>query len=156
MTEQTTLAIRRSVTVQAPPERAFEVFTAGFSTWWPLESHHIAPTPAVEAVIEPNTGGRWFERDADGNQCDWGYVLAFEPPHRLLLSWHLTPEYTFDPDPANALEVEVTFTAADGGTLVELEHRGFEKYGETGAKMRESVSSPGGWTDLLELYAKAF
>jgi uncharacterized protein YndB with AHSA1/START domain len=83
-------------------------------------------------------------------------VLAFEPPHRLLLSWHLTPEYTFDPDPANALEVEVTFTAADGGTLVELEHRGFEKYGETGAKMRESVSSPGGWTDLLELYAKAF
>jgi uncharacterized protein YndB with AHSA1/START domain len=155
MTEQTTLAVRRSITVQAPPERAFEVFTAGFSTWWPLESHHIGATMATEAIIEPRSGGRWFERDADGNECEWGYVTAFEPPHRVLLAWHLTPEWGFDPDPAKATEVEITFTAADGGTLVELEHRGFEKHGETGASMADAVGKPGGWADLLELYAKA-
>ena len=43
----------------------------------------------------------------------------------------------------------------DGGTLVELEHRGFEKYAETGARIRETVSGPGGWTDLIQMYARA-
>jgi uncharacterized protein YndB with AHSA1/START domain len=155
MTEQTTLAVRRSVTVQAPPERAFDVFTYGFSSWWPLETHHIGAATATEGIMEPRAGGRWFERDADGNECDWGSVLAFEPPRRVLLAWHLTPDFKYDPDPAHATEVEVTFTEADGGTLVELEHRGFEKHGEAGAKMSDAVSAPGGWGELLELYAKA-
>jgi uncharacterized protein YndB with AHSA1/START domain len=155
MTEQTTLAVRRSVTVAAPPERAFEVFTAGFSSWWPMESHHIAPTMATDVIIERSAGGRWFERDADGNECLWGYVTAFDAPHRVVLTWHLNPEWQFDPDPAKATEVEITFTAVDGGTLVELEHRGFEKHGETGVKMSDAVGAPGGWADLLELFAKA-
>ena len=151
----TAIAVRRSVTVNASAERAFEVFTAGFSTWWPLESHHIGKADCDEAIIEPRAGGRWFERGVDGSECDWGFVTAWEPPHRLLLAWHLTPEYEFDPDPARATEVEISFTPTDGGTLVELEHRGFEKHGETGAGMRDAVSKPGGWGDLLELYAKA-
>ena len=81
-------------------------------------------------------------------------MTAWEPPHRLLLAWHLTPEYEFDPDPAQATEVEIRFTPTDGGTLVELEHRGFEKYGDA-EKIREIVSQKGGWGDLLELYSKA-
>ena len=154
MTE-TTVAVRRSVTVNASQERAFEVFTAGFSTWWPLESHHIGKTMATEAIIEPRAGGRWFERDADGNECNWGNVCEFDRPSRVVLAWHLNPEWGYDPDPEKATEVEITFTAVADGTLVELEHRGFEKHGETGAKMRDAVSAPGGWTDLLEMYAKA-
>ena len=154
MTEATLAAVNRSVTVNASPERAFEVFTAGFSTWWPIESHHIGEKMAVEVVIEPHAGGRWFERDADGGECVWGFVTEWEPPHRVLLAWHLTPEYEFDPDPAQATEVEIRFTPTDGGTLVELEHRGFEKHGETGAKVADAVGAPGGWGDLLELYAK--
>jgi uncharacterized protein YndB with AHSA1/START domain len=150
----TAVAVRRSITVNAAPERAFEVFTAGLSTWWPLESHHIGKADAAEAVIEPRAGGRWFERGVDGSECDWGFVTAWEPPHRLLLAWHLTPEYEFDPDPAHATEVEIRFTPTDGGTLVELEHRGFEKYGDA-EKIREIVSQKGGWGDLLELYSKA-
>jgi hypothetical protein len=86
--------------VNASPGRAFEVFTAGFSSWWPIESHHIGENMAVEVFIEPQAGGRWFERDADGGECNWGFVIAWEPPHRVVLSWHLTPEYEFDPDPA--------------------------------------------------------
>jgi uncharacterized protein YndB with AHSA1/START domain len=154
MTE-TTVAARRSITVNATPERAFEVFTAGFSTWWPLESHHIGKNMATAAIMEPHAGGRWFERDAEGNECNWGFVTEYEPPSRILLAWHLTPEWAYDPDPEKATEVEVTFTTTGDGTLVELEHRGFEKHGETGAAMRDAVSAPGGWTDLLQLYAKA-
>jgi len=155
MTETTTIAVRRSVTVDAPPERAFDVFAHGFSSWWPMESHHIAPTMATDVLIEREAGGRWFERDADGNECLWGYVLAYEPPSRLVLSWHLNPEWAFDPDPANATEVEITFTPTSDGTLVELEHRGFEKHGQTGRKMADSVGAPGGWGDLLQMYSKA-
>jgi uncharacterized protein YndB with AHSA1/START domain len=153
MTETTT-AVRRSVAVRATPERAFEVFTEGFSTWWPLESHHIGANMAVEAIIEPHAGGRWFERDAEGNECEWGYVTEWDPPHRVLLAWHLTPEYAFDPDPEKATEVQVTFTAQDDGTLVVLAHRGFEKYADA-ARIRESVSSEGGWGELLKTYARA-
>jgi uncharacterized protein YndB with AHSA1/START domain len=156
MTEQTAVAVRRSITVDASPERAFEVFTTGFGSWWPLETHHIGATMATEGIIEPHAGGRWFERDADGDECEWGSVIAFEPPHRVVLGWHLTPEWKYDADPEKATEVEVTFTPAEGGTLVELEHRGFEKHGATGTNMRDAVAAPGGWADLLELYAKAF
>jgi uncharacterized protein YndB with AHSA1/START domain len=154
MTEATLTAVNRSVTVRASPERAFEVFTAGFNTWWPIESHHIGETMAVEVVIEPRAGGRWFERDAEGAECEWGFVTEWDPPHRLVLAWHLTPEYEFDPDPGKATEIEVRFTPQDGETLVELEHRCFEKHAETGARIRETVSGPGGWTELIQLYAK--
>jgi uncharacterized protein YndB with AHSA1/START domain len=153
--EATTAAVRRSVTVQAPPARAFAVFTSGFSSWWPIESHHIGDEMAVEVVIEPFAGGRWFERDAGGGECDWGFVTEWEPPHRIVLAWHLTPDYDFDPDPAKATEVEVTFTAHDGGTLVALEHRGFERHGRTGTTMREKVSAEGGWAELMDLYASS-
>ena len=117
MTEQATLTARRSITVEATPERAFAVFTAGFQSWWPIASHHIGEQDAVAVILEPRTGGRWFERAADGTECEWGSVIACEPPSRLLLAWHLTPEWVYDPDPANATEVEVTFTPAGDGTL---------------------------------------
>jgi uncharacterized protein YndB with AHSA1/START domain len=29
--------LRASVTVETPPERAFELFTEGMGTWWPRE-----------------------------------------------------------------------------------------------------------------------
>lgn len=156
MSEQATATtVRRSVTVQAPVERAFEVFTTGMSTWWPRDSHHILEGAADEVVMEPRGGGRWFERDAGGAECDWGFVTEWEPPSRVLLAWHLTPEWAFDPDPAKATEVEVTFTPVDGGTLVELEHRGFEKHGAPGAAMRDAVSGPGGWRELMEMFVRA-
>ena len=61
MTEQVIGApVRREVTVQAPVERAFHVFTEGIATWWPREeSHNVGPTPA-DAVMEPFDGGRCY------------------------------------------------------------------------------------------------
>jgi uncharacterized protein YndB with AHSA1/START domain len=155
MTAGTLTSVRRSITVKAPPERAFEVFTAGFASWWPIESHHIGEEMAVDVVIEPHVGGRWLERDAKGRECVWGFVTDWDPPRRLVLGWHLTHEYEFDPDPEHASEIVVTFTEQDGGTLVELAHGGFERYAERGARVRQNVSRDGGWSELMELYAKA-
>jgi uncharacterized protein YndB with AHSA1/START domain len=146
--------VRREVTVEASQERCFEVFTAGFDSWWPRASHHIGAADCREVVIEPQVGGRWFERGVDGTECTWGRVLAWEPPHRLRLSWQLNAEWAFDPDEDVATFVDVTFTpVGDGATRVELVHGGFERAVD-GAKIRDAVSSEGGWGSLLALYAE--
>jgi uncharacterized protein YndB with AHSA1/START domain len=149
------LEVRRSVSVDAPPERAFAVFTAGFSSWWPLESHHIGAADAAEVVIEPHAGGRWFERGVDGSECDWGRVLDWEPPTRIRLAWMLGPQWDFDPDEAHATEIEVRFVGEGAGaTRVELVHSGFDRVPD-GEQIRAGVSRPNGWGGLLDLYAAA-
>jgi uncharacterized protein YndB with AHSA1/START domain len=147
-------AVRHAVSVDAPPERAFAVFAERMGDWWP-RGHTL--TPGVEredVVVEPRAGGRWYERNAAGAECDWGRVLAWEAPRRMLLAWHLDAEWEFDPEPARASEVEVTFSARGGGTRVELEHRGFERHGERGGEIAEGVGSDGGWPEVLAAYAE--
>ena len=151
MTTQAELSVRRSITVNVGPQRAFDVFTTGFNTWWP-RAHHIAPGDLDEAIIEPRVGGRWMERTTDGTECEWGKVLAWDPPRRVVLSWHLDGDWQLDPDPAHASEVEVTFTPQGGGTLVELTHRHIER-ARKGEQLAGGVSSEGGWGGLLALYA---
>ena len=152
---QTTEAVTQSVLVPLDQDAAFELFTDRFTEWWPKDSHHIADAESANAFLEPREGGRWYERAEDGRECEWGYVKEIERPDRILLAWQLTPEWRFDPDPAKATEVEVSFDAEENGTRVTLEHRGFEVHGDQGAAMRESVSSEGGWSQLLQLYRDA-
>jgi len=155
MTQQQTLAaVRRSIVVATSQQRAFEIFTAQFGAWWPRD-YHIGPAPMTDFIIEPKVGGRWYELDEDGTQCDTGRVLAFEPPARLVLAWQLNEQWQYDPDPAHASEVEVRFIA-DGPaqTRVELEHRGFERHLLGAEGVRAGIDSPTGWTAVLELFAK--
>jgi uncharacterized protein YndB with AHSA1/START domain len=145
-------AIVRSVTVAATPATAFEIFTTRFAAWWPRE-HHIGTGTYVGAYVEPGVGGRWFERDADGVECDWGRVLEWRPPHQLRLSWHLNGEFEYDPDPERASEVEIHFIAVDASTTrVELTHRHFER-AVHGNRLADSVASDGGWAILVRRYA---
>ena len=149
--EATENAVRREITVQAPPERAFAVFTERFDSWWP-RSHSIGAAELDKVVIEPRTGGRWVELGVDGSECVWGEVLAYEPPSRLVLSWRIGSDWQLE-DAAS--EIEVTFTpAGDGATHVQLEHRHFERHA-TGDALREAVADEGGWGTLLAGYAKA-
>lgn len=160
MTEQTMTGtedvtrVRKVVSVAAPREVAWRVFTEKMSTWWPLQSHKIGKVAAVDAVIEPRAGGRWYERGEDGSTCDWGRVLSWEPPGRLVLSWQISADWAFDP--ALETEVEIRFIAeAEGRTRVELEHRNLDRYGARGAEMHGIFSSDGGWTGLLASFARA-
>jgi uncharacterized protein YndB with AHSA1/START domain len=144
--------VRRSVTVKADAARAFEVFAAKVGAWWPA-SHHIGQTPVKDVVIEPRVGGRWYEIGEDGAECDWGHVIAWEPPERLLLAWQLGADWRFDAELVT--EVEVRFIAdGTGSTRVELEHRKLERMGERAAEVAASVGSPGGWSGILEAFAK--
>jgi uncharacterized protein YndB with AHSA1/START domain len=145
--------VRKSVVVRAPRERAFEVFTAGIGRWWP-KTHHIGAAEMQTQVIEPRLGGRWFERDIDGTECEIGKVLVWDPPEVLVLAWQLTPDWKFDP--TLVTEVEVRFVSETPiTTRVELEHRNLERLGDRAEALRQQIDSPNGWGALLDLYARA-
>jgi hypothetical protein len=146
--------VRKSITVKAGVERAFQVFTQGIDTWWP-RTHHIGKSPMKKAMMECRAGGRCYTEQVDGTECDWGQVLVWEPPRRFVMAWQITHEWGYEPDLAKSSEVEVRFTPQpDGATLVELEHRYFERMGAGGAAMRAAVGAPNGWTGVLQLYVE--
>jgi len=146
--------VRKSIVVQATPQRAFDVFTTGVDRWWP-KSHGIGATPVVRSIIEPFVGGRWYTRHEDGSDIVVGHVQAWEPGALFTVSWEVSATWKPDPRTAFASIVEVRFTAeANGQTRVDLEHREFERMGEKdGNTMRGGVE--GGWTGILALYAGA-
>jgi uncharacterized protein YndB with AHSA1/START domain len=147
-------ALQGATTVRAPIQRAFRVFTESVSTWWPAQ-YHIGQAELAEVVLEPRAGGRWYERGVDGSECDWGRVLVWEPPHRLVVTWQINGQFQYDPDPEHASEIEVRFTEdAPGQTRVELEHRFLERL-VGGQQVSEVIGSGGGWTAMLELFAGA-
>ena len=151
MTQVQVEPIRKSISVEAPLERAFAVFTDGISGWWPLETHSVGAgrdgVRAESATLEPADGGRLYERMSDGREAAWGRVLVWEPPHRVVLTWHPgTPE-------SEATELELRFTAEGEGTRVELEHRGWERLAEKGKDYRARYD--GGWDEVLARYAEA-
>ncbi|HLW92746.1 MAG TPA: SRPBCC family protein [Roseiarcus sp.] len=146
--------VRKVIRVNASAEVAFEVFTAGMSRWW-FKTHSINPSksPLKEAIMEPRAGGRWYEKGEDGSECDWGRVLAWEPPSRLLLAWQIDGQWRYDPNLVT--EVEVRFAADGAGvTRVELEHRDIDRFGDSAEMVRNAFDSAGGWTGLLENFAK--
>ena len=101
--------------------------------------------------MEPRVGGRWFERGEDGSECEWGRVLAWEPPARLVLAWQVDAQWRFDPD--FITEVEVRFIPEGDATRVELEHRNIERFGAQAEATRSALDSPDGWSGLLERFA---
>src|SRR3982751_995263 len=144
-------AIRKTVTVNAPSDRAFEVFATRMGEWWHKEHSIAKGTTQVDVVIEPRAGGRWYEKGADGSEYLWGRVIAYEPPRRLILAWQLNREFVYDPDLETT--VEINFEEQGGATVVHFEHRDLERMGADAAELFESMD--GGWGLLLDLYKAA-
>ncbi len=142
--------VRCSIEVQAAAAKAFELFTRNMGAWWP-RGKTPAGRPHAELIIEPRPNGRWFERDADGHETAWGKVVAWEPPHRLVLGWQLDQQFRFD---ANLLmEVEIRFEdLAGGGSRLSLEHRDLEQLGGDAGAFAGKIRS--GWPERLGNFAQ--
>jgi uncharacterized protein YndB with AHSA1/START domain len=132
--------IRLAFRVECTPEHAFMTWTRQIATWWPAD-HTASGEPNLQVILEGRVGGRIFERSGAGIEHDWGEVLAWEPPHRLMYSWHLRRER------ADATEVEIRFLPDGDATRVEIEHRGWERLGADGISWRDR--NFGGWSSLL-------
>jgi uncharacterized protein YndB with AHSA1/START domain len=146
-------AVRAAIVVDAPIERAFQVFTENFDRIKPRE-HNLLAVDIEETVLEPRAGGRIYDRGVDGSECHWARVLAFEPPDRLVFSWDISPRWQIESDPGNASEVEVRFIAESAErTRVELEHRNLDRHGAGWESARDGVSGDQGWPLYLDRYA---
>jgi uncharacterized protein YndB with AHSA1/START domain len=146
-------SVRRVISVEAPPQVAWQVFTEEMGTWWPLAVYKIGKANAVDAIIEPRVGGRWYERGDDGSTCDWGRVLAWERHSRLVLTWDINADFQYDP--ALQTEIEVRFIAErDASTRVEFEHRRLDRYGDRRDEMRKIFGETGDWGRLLAAFAE--
>jgi uncharacterized protein YndB with AHSA1/START domain len=140
--------VRKQLMVKASQARAFEVFTAEISRWWPA-THSILKSPLKECIIEPRAGGRWYTVGEDGSSCQTGYVISWQPPQALVLAWQINADWQYDP--GLVTEVEVRFIAESAGTTrIELEHRYLERMGAKAGAARNAVDSPGGWGAILE------
>jgi uncharacterized protein YndB with AHSA1/START domain len=148
-------AVRTSIVVDAPIDRAFNVFTEDIGSWWP-EDHHILQAELAEMVFEPRAGGHVYDRGVDGSECRWARVLAYEPPERILIGWDISLQWQLETDPAKTSEIEVRFVPqGPNQTRVELEHRGLERHGDGWQQMRDAVGSPDGWSRGLGRFAEA-
>jgi uncharacterized protein YndB with AHSA1/START domain len=146
--------VRAQVVVEAPLERAFSVFTEGFGRFKPRE-HNLLAVEIAETVFEPRVGGHLYDRGVDGSECRWARVLVYEPPHRVVLSWDVSPQWQLETDLEKTSEWEVRFVAeAPGRTRVELEHRNLERHGEGWEAEREGVAGEGGWPLYLQRFAE--
>ena len=147
-------SVQTSIVVDAPVERAFDVFTRDIGSWWPPE-HHILQGELAEMVFEPRAGGSVYDRAVDGSECRWARVLAYEPPGRLVISWDINLQWQIEADPERTSEVEVRFIPEGAErTRVELEHRNLERHGEGWEGMRDAVGSPDGWGVGLRRFAE--
>jgi len=116
MSTTTIEAVHKTVLVDFAPAEAFELFTGGIATWWPVGTHSYGGDEVTDVVFEAQAGGRVYEVTAAGEQ-DWARVRSVDRPHGFVLDWLIGD--------AAGTEVEVRFTPEGAGSRVELEHRGF-------------------------------
>jgi hypothetical protein len=162
-TGQTVEPITREVVVDCDPQRAFDLFTADMTSWWPAE-HHIGSAPIEEVVIEPHPGGRWFTRHQDGTETNTGFVVRYDRPSqdqqgqnqqgRFSVTWQIGADWSYHPDLVTTVDVRFT-EEAPGRTRVALEHRDLGAFGEHAEQMKNVFEAPDAWTRTLALYADA-
>jgi len=131
----------KTLSLKAPPSRAFAHFTDNIATWWPLAVHSLSHENAKSLVFEAKRGGRIYEIEASGREREWGRIKECEPPRRVVFSWVLEK-------PADATEIEITFDDdGKGGTDFKLVHRGWL---ETKSAAERRCMYDGGWLGVLE------
>ena len=99
---------------------------------WSGSSSNLAPVAASTRSRPRVSKGVWAE------------IVAYEPPARIVLAWKPNDR----PEPPT--EVEIHFVPDGDGTIVSLEHRGWDKLGARAAEAREGHD--GGWQLPLERF----
>jgi uncharacterized glyoxalase superfamily protein PhnB len=101
------------VRVPVDTQTAFTAFTAEIARWWvPGPINFWDAARCTGRLIEPGRGGRVLELYGDDAPLEIGVVTIWEPGAR----------FAYDSS-VDETEVEVTFTALDGGTRVAVVQR---------------------------------
>ena len=83
--------VRKVVTFAGSPEQAFERFSKGIGSWWPLATHSLGrEAQALSVGFERiEIGARLIELWRDGQERVWGTLVDVDPPRRLSFTWHV-------------------------------------------------------------------
>lgn len=141
-TESPDLTIHKTLHVDAPVERAFDVFTNGMPAWWPLATHSLG---SGSVAIRWEVGGIAVEAAGDATH-EWFDVVEYDPPHAVGMRWRVSPE-------SPATDLRVTFAPEGDGTRVELTHSGWQAYGPNATESFGSYDE--GWTTVLGHYVRS-
>jgi uncharacterized protein YndB with AHSA1/START domain len=136
--------IEKSILLHCAPDRAFELFTAGISEWWP-KTHRMTKDPESRLFLEPT--GRFWERARDGREAELGRVLSWNPPH------HLTLDFYMGTNVDQPTSVEVTFTPEAEGTRAIVRHR--PKPGSEGLWSQRAPVFEGSWDAVLAAFSQS-
>ena len=139
------LAVRRSIEIEAPPERVWEECASAerMRQWFTPAGGVDMNCKRIE--YEPHVGGRWITEGVHEGEPFFfdGRVLVYDPPRELSLE--MGP---FESGGVKGTSV-VSFLLeplSDGVTRVELVHHGFESFGDAAEDTYDGFE--GGWTAL--------
>ena len=130
--------IVKEVHIDAQPDTVFAFFT---------EADKLTRWIANDATTDPRPGGVYHQtHHFEGvDYLMRGEFVELDPPHRVVFTWGF--ENTERGVHAGASTVEVTLTAADGGTDLRLVHSGLPE--------SEVESHDNGWDEQLTNLARA-
>ena len=149
-------SINLELTVPVTADQAFETFVKEINSWWPKE-YTWAGEVLDKIEIETFKNGRCFERGPHGFECDWGRVIVYDPPNRIVFTWQIAPDRVPEPNPEKVSEIEVLFVEkGKTETQVKFEHRNFEKHGDNAESYKQALNSSQGWHYILNNYNESF
>ncbi|MFT3791240.1 MAG: SRPBCC family protein [Rudaea sp.] len=143
------------VTVPLSLNDAFELFTTQFGRWWPRDYSYSREV--LDTIVLGNGQGQWcYERGPHGFRCDWGRIIEWAAPAKLVFTWQVGPKSIPQPNPNNASLVTVRLAERSAGqTIVTVEHSDFAKHGEGAVQYRDEMASEYGWSFILQQYVAA-
>lgn len=141
--------VRKTITVPAPAGEAFRIYVEQALEWIPA-GHSFLRDPQFMAM-EPWAGGRFYERGADGAEITRGTILDWSPPHRLVVTWRIGPDWqpVFDDERASVIEVDFIPAGSDV-TEVALTYTQLHRHGEMAAVIRSVLAGPGPGPTLVQ------
>lgn len=136
--EISALAVRRSIFINAAPERVWQEFEslAKMQAWFGTGHTLLTYEPQIGGMVE-------LEVEIDGERRRYGgRITVLEPGREVTFEDEWIPSIGWD---APSL-ITLRLTPSGSGTVVELFHHGFERIGEDAAEQHRGFE--GGWTHL--------
>ena len=138
--------IIQNIEVPCDPQRAFDIFLADMSRWWPLSRFSVSALRGETAAglrVDPRLGGTIVEIGSDGQEYLWGTITTFEPPDIFRMDFHITQSST-----ASTI-LELRFAAlGTKGTRVTLIQRNWDVFGADAKLLYGGYAH--GWSLIFE------
>lgn len=133
--------VRKTVVVDVGVEQAWRVFVEQPLDWWP--AHHVFVEDRRSLTIEPHVDGYYYEEGRDGTRVDWGRIVEFDAPRRLVMTWRMGANWrpVLDDEAASLIIVEITELGPDRSEVA-LTHARLDRHGDAAPTIHAALDGP--------------